>query len=197
MIKDPVAKLPTRFSPVLFLFLLVFLCSPCTGRATNLSNRWPLCDPHATQQEISFVHVSDTHAHYNPDSGGSSPMARIRGFADQVRQENPYTIFTNGGDDYEKGSLAETLSRERTTTKVIQAMQFDLRTIGNHDFAWGLDELLRFSHDPHGVVLASNTTLMPPGAKNERLDPGWVDFRGTDGGMCQDWLLRAGLQTVG
>lgn len=103
-------------------------------------------------------------------------MARIRGFADQVRQENPYTIFTNGGDDYEKGSLAETLSQGRTTTQVIQAMQFDLRTIGNHDFAWGLDELLRFSQDPHGVVLASNTTLMPTGAKNERLDPGWVDF---------------------
>jgi 2',3'-cyclic-nucleotide 2'-phosphodiesterase (5'-nucleotidase family) len=176
MITVPVRTIPVRLSPALLLLILAFLCSPHAGWAADLSNRWPSCDQNATQQKISFVHVSDTHAHYNPDSSGSSPMARIRGFVDQVRQENPFTIFTNGGDDYEKGSLAETLSHGRTTTQVIQAMQFDLRTIGNHDFAWGLDELLQFSQDSHGIVLASNTTLMPTGAKNERPEPGWMEY---------------------
>jgi len=146
------------------------------SRAADLTHRWPSCEMSASSQKISFVHVSDTHANYNPDADGSSPMARIRGFADQVKKENPYTIFTNAGDDYEKGSLAEELSQGRTTRRVTQAMHYDLRTLGNHDFAWGLEELLQFSQDPHGVVLATNTTLMPSEEKNEKQQPGWVDY---------------------
>lgn len=176
MITAPVCTSPCRLPFAFVLLILSCLCSPFAGWTADLSGRWPSCDPNATQQQISFVHVSDTHAHYNPDPGGSSPLARLRGFADRVRRENPYTIFTNGGDDYEKGSLAELLSHGRTTTQVIQAMQFDLRTIGNHDFAWGLDELLRFSQDQHGIVLATNTTLMPSDTISDLPKPGWVDY---------------------
>jgi 2',3'-cyclic-nucleotide 2'-phosphodiesterase (5'-nucleotidase family) len=125
---------------------------------------------------------------------------------EQVRGENPYTVFTNAGDDYEKGSIAEELSQGRTTRQVVQAMQYDVRTIGNHDFSWGLEELLAFSHDPVAVVLASNTkmtAIAPDGQKMQEMsgqvnekkarrrmssapvdalaearfrEPGWVDY---------------------
>jgi hypothetical protein len=111
---------------------------------------------------------------------------------EQVRAENPYTVFTNAGDDYEKGSIAEELSQGRTTRQVVQAMHYDVRTIGNHDFAWGLEELLAFSHDPAAMVLASNTrmTAVTPDGQQVRPqvssapgndegrsgDPGWVDY---------------------
>lgn len=137
------------------------------------SPRWPTCDPAVASQKISFVHVSDTHARYNPTPGGTSPLARIREFADQVKKENPYTLFTDAGDDYEKGSIAEELSQGGTTRQVVQAMHYDVRTLGNHDFAWGLDELLAFSHDPVAVVLASNTRMTGNTAGKV---PGWVDY---------------------
>ncbi|MDP3695003.1 MAG: metallophosphoesterase [Desulfocapsaceae bacterium] len=153
-----------------FFCLLIVLSSviPQGCRAA-----WPTCETTAASQQISFVHVSDTHARYNPIPGGSSPLARVRGFVEQVREENPYTVFTNAGDDYEKGSIAEELSQGRTTRQVVQAMQYDVRTIGNHDFAWGLEELLAFSHDPVAVGLASNTKMTGnvPGRQ-----PGWVDY---------------------
>jgi len=137
------------------------------------SSRWPVCDRGAASQQISFVHVADTHARYNPVPGGSSPLARIRGFVEQVSRENPYTVFTNAGDDYEKGSIAEELSQGRTTRQVVQSMQYDVRTIGNHDFAWGLEELLAFSHDPVAAVLASNTRMTGSAPDTQ---PGWVDY---------------------
>ena len=115
----------------------------------------------ATQQ-LDFVHVSDMHAAYNPDAAGSSPMARIRGYLEATRRANPHTLFTNSGDDYEKGSLAEQLSHGATTRQVVHSLGYDVRTLGNHDFAWGLDELLRFSHDPRAAVLCANVR-MPPG----------------------------------
>jgi 2',3'-cyclic-nucleotide 2'-phosphodiesterase (5'-nucleotidase family) len=163
---------------IFFFFCIsaLLFMTPYPAHTADLDSRWPSCEAGASLQKISFVHISDTHANYNPDHGGSSPMARIRGFVDQVKKENPYTIFTNAGDDYEKGSIAEELSRGRTTRQVTQAMRYDLRTIGNHDFAWGLDELLQFSQDQHSVVLSTNTKMIPAKEMNEKQQPGWVDY---------------------
>lgn len=160
----------------LWMFSLLLLWPVQSVLAAELGNRWPTCNHDAGMQKISFVHVADTHAHYNPDHSGASPLARIRGYADQVREENPYTIFTNAGDDYEKGSLAEELSNGRTTRQVVQAMQYDLRTIGNHDFAWGLDELLQFSQDSHAIVFATNTIMTQVNTRTSIPQPGWVDY---------------------
>lgn len=139
--------------------------------------KWPSCEGHCTTQNISFVHVSDLHARYNPDQNGSSPAGRIRGYYEQVKKENPFTLFTNAGDDYEKGSIAEELSHGKTTRQVVHAMRYDVRTLGNHDFAWGIEELLKFSNDPSAVVLAANVNLNP-GDKHLFPDkgPGWTDF---------------------
>lgn len=146
------------------------------GVTTTLS-KWPICDSRSATQEISFVHVSDIHAHYNPDKDGSTPVGRIRGYYEQVKDENPFTLFTDAGDDYEKGSIAEELSHGQSTREVVNAMRYDVRTLGNHDFAWGIEELLQFSHDPSAVVLATNTTLKRElaGPLAER-SPGWTDF---------------------
>lgn len=118
---------------------------------------WPACDEGAATQRLTFVHVNDLHATYTPVNG-VSPLARVRGYYERVRRESPYTLFTNGGDDHEKGSVAELLSGGLSTIEVTQGMQFDVRVIGNHDFAWSLEELLAFTHDEYGDVLLSNVT---------------------------------------
>ncbi|MFA6035184.1 MAG: metallophosphoesterase, partial [Myxococcota bacterium] len=119
--------------------------------------RWPACSSSASEQKISFVHINDLHSSYNPDADGSSPASRLRGFYEKVHRENPYALFTNGGDDHEKGAVAEQWSRGVSTMEVVHAMKFDVRVLGNHDFAWGVDEVLDHSADPWGTVLASNT----------------------------------------
>jgi 5'-nucleotidase / UDP-sugar diphosphatase len=176
---------PLHFRYHLFKACLVFLLTACCGglaqdcqgaEAAGLSSRWPVCAPGSASQKISFVHVSDMHARYNPDARGTSPLARMRGFVDQVRGENPYTIFSNGGDDYEKGSIAEELSRGRSTRQVVQSMGYDVRTMGNHDFAWGLDELLAYSHDATAVVLATNTSMTAKTDSSGASEPGWVEY---------------------
>jgi 2',3'-cyclic-nucleotide 2'-phosphodiesterase (5'-nucleotidase family) len=118
--------------------------------------RWPACDPAKTSQTISFVHVNDLHANYQLDSAGVSPYARIRGYYDSVLAQNPYTVFTSGGDEYEKGALAEVLSSGASTLPVLAAMKFDVRVIGNHDYAWNENEVLLMSHDARANVLETN-----------------------------------------
>ncbi len=126
----------------------------------DLDSRWPACDPDATEQLLSFIHVNDIHATYTPEPeyGYVSPVSRMRGYYESVKADhNPYTLFSDGGDDHEKGSIAELLSHGQSTVEVVEALRFDVRVIGNHDFAWSEEELLRFSRDPQAIVLASNT----------------------------------------
>jgi 2',3'-cyclic-nucleotide 2'-phosphodiesterase (5'-nucleotidase family) len=100
-------------------------------------------------------------------------LARIRGLYETVKRENLFTLLTNAGDDYEKGSIAEALSGGRATRQLVQAMGYDVRTLGNHDFAWGLKELLAFNHDPTAIVLGSNIRMV---ARQSGPQPGWTDY---------------------
>lgn len=111
---------------------------------------------------ISIVHVNDLHANYAVGADGSTTFGRIVGFYQQVLAENPHTLFTNGGDDYEKGSVAEVISEGRATLELAKAMAFDVRCIGNHDFAWTVEQMLEYSDDPHADVLCGNVAYTGP-----------------------------------
>ncbi len=125
----------------------------------NEDEGFPACDPEASAQTLSIVHVNDLHSAYTPgELSDDDPFARIVGYYRQVKAENPYTLFTNGGDDHEKGSVAEPLSGGYSTIEITKAMPFDVRVIGNHDFAWGEEELVDFANDSSALVVASNTT---------------------------------------
>ena len=139
---------------------------------------WPACDATATTQTITFVHVNDTHGNFAPLKDGKSPAARARGYFDKVKRENPFSLFTNGGDDFEKGSVAELRSSGQATLEYIEAMDFDVRCIGNHDFAWSPETLLDFTRAGSAKVLCSNVTYTGP-------DPsrwGALDFAKVDVG---------------
>ena len=115
------------------------------------------CDADAESQTVSFAHVADLHANF---AMKERKFEKLKYFYQQIKQQNPYTIFTNAGDDYEKGSVIEALSSGTAVKDAIFAMEFDVRTIGNHDFAWGTEQLLEYVQDPHAKVLASNTTYI-------------------------------------
>jgi 5'-nucleotidase / UDP-sugar diphosphatase len=154
---------------VLYLAANVLLKAPNVDAVENVGNSKDL-------QTVDFVHVADLHAAYNGDAAGSSPMARIRGYVEEARRHNPLTLFTNSGDDYEKGSLAEQLSRGGTTRQIVQALGFDLRTLGNHDFAWGMEEMLRFSDDATAAVLCANATIKGKNGASSTDSGGPVEF---------------------
>lgn len=114
----------------------------------------PACLDSATEQAVRFVHVADLHSRFGYKE---QLFSKIKGYYQQVKQEQAYTLFTNGGDDYEKGTVAEQTSQGLATVEAIKGMQFDVRVVGNHDYAWGPSQLLDYASDDNAVVLASNT----------------------------------------
>ncbi len=110
------------------------------------------CD--GSTQSVRFIHVADLHSRFGFKN---QYYSKIRQYYLDAKAQNPMTLFTNGGDDYEKGTVAELTSEGFATNEAVRAMAFDLRVVGNHDYAWGEDVLLDYAKDDNAIVLASNT----------------------------------------
>ena len=107
-------------------------------------------------RRFSMVHFNDLQARYGEMIAGKSRYAYIAGYLRAQKAENPATLVLDAGDDYEKGSVAEVRSLGETTRQMIQALPIDVRTIGNHDFAYGESALLRDVTMSAHPVLAAN-----------------------------------------
>lgn len=114
------------------------------------------CPPSARVKTVTLVHATDLHATYAPFEKGVSRWARVRGYFDAVARERPDALFLGGGDEHEKGSVAELISAGAATREATRALRFHARVLGNHDFAWGAPALLEHARDPRAVTLASN-----------------------------------------
>ena len=79
------------------------------------------CNDTASNQTVRFIHVADLHARFGFKE---QLFSRIRSYYDKAKLENPNTLFSNGGDDYEKGTVAEQTSQGLATVEAIKAMAF-------------------------------------------------------------------------
>lgn len=104
---------------------------------------------------FGLAHFNDLQARYSDLLGGRSRYAYIAGYLRQLKTEQP-TIVLDAGDDYEKGALAEVRSNGETTRQMVQALPIDVRTVGNHDFAYGETAVLRDVRLSQHPVLAAN-----------------------------------------
>lgn len=138
-------------------------------RTVAFSDVGPTCDANATEQSVRFVHVADMHSRFGYQE---QYFSRIKAYYKKALSESPHTLFTDGGDDYEKGTVAEQISQGLASDETVKLMAFDLRVLGNHDYAWGPEKLLEFSQDDNAIVLASNTRFEGENSQNF----GGVDF---------------------
>jgi 5'-nucleotidase / UDP-sugar diphosphatase len=114
------------------------------------------CDASASAHAFTIAHVNDMQARYTSRLRGKSRWAYVAGYLRRLKEEVPETLVMDAGDDYEKGSIAELRSMGEATRQMLQAMPIDVRTIGNHDFAYGEDAILRDLMGSAHPVLAAN-----------------------------------------
>ncbi len=113
------------------------------------------CDDSPTAN-FTIAHLNDLQAHYGDVVRGKSRYGYIAGYLRAVKEEEPNTLVLDAGDDYEKGSIADLRSMGEATRRMVQALPIDVRTIGNHDFAYGETAVLRDVTLSAHPVLAAN-----------------------------------------
>jgi hypothetical protein len=114
------------------------------------------CSEDATLAHFTIAHFNDLQARYGDLVPGKSRYGFIAGWLRAVKDEEPSTLVVDAGDDYEKGSIADLRSLGEATRRMVQALPIDVRTIGNHDFAYGESAVLRDVQLSAHPVLAAN-----------------------------------------
>lgn len=138
------------------------------------------CDAKGGPMRFTLAHFNDLQARYSDRIAGKSRYAYIAGYLQKLRADVPETIVLDAGDDYEKGSVAELRSNGETTRQMVQSLPIDVRTIGNHDFAYGEEAVLKDVRESAHPVLAANVVHpgfggdMQPFRSFVRIDVGCV-----------------------
>jgi hypothetical protein len=166
------------------------LVASCPGAENPLPppHTHPGCDGAPAPERVTILHIGDTHGHWHPYLHGHSPFAYLRALADRKRAETGgRALFLDAGDDLEKGALAEYRSGGEATVAMLDQLGLDTRTIGNHDFGYGVESVLRQSETPAYDLLASNLAFAPP----KGTVPG--EFRGKRTVVYQVGCVRVGV----
>ncbi|EZH71822.1 5'-nucleotidase [Aquimarina atlantica] len=100
-----------------------------------------------TSKKITVLHTNDVHSQIDPLPNNHYKYPGLGGFArrasviEKVRKENPNTILLDAGDIFQGTPYFNYYGGE-IEFKLMSKLNYDLATIGNHDFDNGINGLL-------------------------------------------------------
>jgi len=140
-----------------FLFLLNFYFIE-GSKNKNIRKLQELSD------DIVILHVNDVHCAINKTIG-------YDGFAlyrNEMKKKYKNVILVDVGDHIQGGSIGA-ISKGETIIKLMNKIEFNVVTIGNHEFDYGIDQLYKLGNDLSSKYICSNfcfrknkTTIFDP-----------------------------------
>lgn len=121
----------------------------------------------AKKEHLVILGTSDIHSDiwgyiYEDDKESeNSGAARLYSYIKEVREEYPELILIDNGDTYQGNILADAIYNKNAEvlhpmTKYLNFAEYDVLTLGNHEFNFGLDFLHRIIDELEIPVLAAN-----------------------------------------
>ena len=111
--------------------------------------------PEVKNSEFVILFTNDFHSQIEPTDDGKGGVLRLKALVDSVRTAEPYVLMADAGD-LVQGTYYFSLFNGVVEMKMLDALGYDIRTIGNHEFdkkMTGLGEMFALSKVP---AVASN-----------------------------------------
>lgn len=120
--------------------------------------------PEAQPRRIRILHTNDVHGAISPlpdevvlgrpaELGGSAYTATL---VDRARAQDPGRTLLLDAGDVVHGQAATDLDRGKSMMEIMGEVGYDAATLGNHDFHWGVGNMLeRLAEARHPVVIAN------------------------------------------
>jgi 5'-nucleotidase / UDP-sugar diphosphatase len=166
----------TISSIVLIAFLVVILMTGCTSQTATPTNV-PLATqvvevPTATEIVptatiaatteaanpdffLTILHTNDVHSHQAANSDGDGGVALAASVINQVRASSDNTLLLSAGDTF-IGTLFYVMHHGLDSAELMNALQYDAMTLGNHEFDEGDGNLALFIDELKFPVVAAN-----------------------------------------
>ncbi len=118
-----------------------------------------VCIAFGQQRELVILHTNDTHSQIEPlttmtdyNVGG---FLRREAVIRSVREEHPDVLLLDAGD-FSQGTPYYNFFKGRTEVKLMNAMGYDVCTLGNHEFDYGTKSLARLLKKAKFTIVCSN-----------------------------------------
>lgn len=147
---------------LLVLFLVVAMAGCETGNTGGVASK------------LTILTVNDFHGALE-ESNGQNGIARLAAnFAKEVKEAEA-TVIISAGDMFQ-GTAISNYDHGKTTIEIMNKMNFDVMTLGNHEFDWGYSEMYKYldGDESNGEanfpflgcnILEKATNQMPKGLK--------------------------------
>lgn len=110
----------------------------------------------AAAEKLVMMHTNDTHSQIDPfDDDDMAGVLRRKVVIDSVRAHEPHTLLIDAGDMVQ-GSLFFTIFGGEVEEKVANALGYDLRILGNHEFDNGIDSMARWMAMSSAELISTN-----------------------------------------
>lgn len=131
--------------------------------------------------EINLVTVNDFHGRIE-ESGTAAGIARLSGAIQQLRKDNPHTIFAAAGDMIGASTFTSFIQDDVPTIEALNKAGLDVSAVGNHEFDRGFADL---------------TERVMPLAQWEYLGANVYDSETGDPALPEYWIEKVGGVSVG
>ena len=106
--------------------------------------------PQSFEGKTIILHSNDVH-------GQLDGYASIAGLAEFFRAKGAEVILTDSGD-FSQGSVYVSLSKGHSAIEMMNAVGYDVVTLGNHEFDFGYDQLMENLKDAKFQTICANVT---------------------------------------
>ena len=104
---------------------------------------------------LTIMHTNDVHGHHEPQRDGHGGAARQASVVRQIRAEVDNSLLLDAGDRF-TGTLFHVQYRGQDSVQIMNAMDYDVIALGNHEFDDGSEILADFVKGLNFPALSAN-----------------------------------------
>lgn len=108
--------------------------------------------------KLVILHTNDTHSAIDPDSDGLGGVLRRKVLIDSVRAAEPNVLLIDAGDVVQ-GTLYFNIYGGKIEQELMNALGYDIRILGNHEFDNGVDSLAKVLAISRALNISTNYDL--------------------------------------
>ena len=153
--KNPFSR---KFLCLVFVLTLIGLTIPGTVFAEEETEE----DTHAVILLTSDLHGNTwSYSYEDNEETTNNGMPRVYTYVQEVRDENPAVFLVDAGDNIQGTIMTDDIAnknpdQEHPVVAAMNKMGYDAMTLGNHEFNWGIDAMLKILGQAEFPVLGAN-----------------------------------------
>ncbi|MBP5445884.1 MAG: bifunctional metallophosphatase/5'-nucleotidase [Acholeplasmatales bacterium] len=113
------------------------------------------CSKKVNDKDIVIINTTDVHCAISTDEEKNRlGYTKVMAYKNELKEDNYVSLVDSG--DYLQGDLVGAISKGKYIIDVMNYVEYDVAALGNHEFDYGIDELVNRIDEFNGDIVSCN-----------------------------------------